>query len=82
MTGEHQRAVLRALLAANRGIHAEATRDGLEDMAEANPDLHRRVQAVRDANPGLQSPPLREPEPTPPPPDPAVAEMQVTEESA
>lgn len=34
-------------------------RKGLEDMAAANPELHARVQALRDANPGLVAPPLR-----------------------
>jgi hypothetical protein len=35
----------------------------LADMAEANPALHERVERLRAENPGLESPPLREPEP-------------------
>jgi phage tail protein X len=73
-------AALKAELAPTAGPTARRT---LEDMAEANPELHARVEAVRAANPGLAAPPLREPQP-PPPPDPAVVEteQQVTEETA
>jgi phage tail protein X len=72
-------AALKAELAPTAGPTARRT---LEDMAEANPELHARVEAVRAANPGLAAPPLREPQP-PPPPDPAVVEteQQVTEEA-
>jgi hypothetical protein len=37
----------------------------LADMAEANPELHAKVEAVRAANPGVRADPdlLREPEP-------------------
>jgi hypothetical protein len=52
-------AALKAELAPTSGPTERRT---LEDLAEANPELHARVQAVRDANPGLQAPPMQEPE--------------------
>jgi hypothetical protein len=61
-------AALKAELAPTSGPTARRT---LEDLAEANPELHARVEAVRAANPGLQAPPLQEPlrDPTPDQPD-------------
>lgn len=49
-------AAIRATLEPTAGPTERRT---LDDMAEANPQLHARVQAVRDANPGLASPPMR-----------------------
>jgi hypothetical protein len=56
-------AAIRATLAPTAGPTERRT---LADMAEANPELHARVEAVRAANPGLQAPPMREPEPAEP----------------
>ena len=53
---------LRAKLAANRTLHREPPMRTLEDAA---PETHARVEAVRAANPGLQAPPMREPQPAP-----------------
>lgn len=62
----------RALVAAARAEVARTTsgpteRRTLADMAEANPELHAKVEALRAANPGLEAPPMREPEPIPTP---------------
>jgi len=54
-------AELRAELAPTSGPTERRT---LEDLAEANPVLHDRVEALRAANPGLRQPPLREEEPS------------------
>jgi hypothetical protein len=66
-------ATLKAELAPTSGPTQRRT---LEDLAEANPKLHARVEAMRAANPGLRPDPalLREPthqEPTMPEPTPA-----------
>lgn len=55
-------AALKAELAPTSGPTERRT---LEDLAEANPELHARVAALREANPGLGAPPTREPDPQP-----------------
>jgi hypothetical protein len=74
-------AALKAELAPTSGPTDRRT---LADMAEANPVLHAKVEALRAANPGLESPPMHEPEPDPQPeeaamPDPSPTPSDVQE---
>jgi hypothetical protein len=58
-------AAVKSELAPTSGPTARKT---LADMAEANPELHARIERLRAENPGLAAPPMQEPEPPPPTP--------------
>lgn len=56
---------LRAHLATLGDLHPEPERVGLEALADRNPKLRAKVDALRAQLP--KEPPMREPEPTPEP---------------
>lgn len=67
-------AALRSTLAPTAGPTERKT---LADMAEANPELHAKVERLRAENPGLDGPAMREPDAAVP-----IAHPDATEESS